>query len=360
MISEQAPSTSLAGDGSDVIEISDPSRLPARPAVTVVMNTYDHAPYLPQAVEGVLAQSTSFPIELIISEDCSRDGTREIAMQFQARRPELVRIVTGPANVGGPRNFRRAIARARGRYIALCEGDDFWIDPSKLQRQVSLLDSDPGIGAVHSEFSHLAYIRGRWRTLERFQKCFRGHIEEGEVFDALVRSNFIQTCTLCLRADLVRSYLQHPLSSRGNPVGDWPLCLFVSANSRIAYIDSPMAVYRKVPGSATNRGAMADIERARRCMSMIEDFCEEYSRPESLLLESHSLAHEHILFTALFHGLPDEFATSLEWLRARVPHRFAAFRWKIAKVLVANPGTRPFLALALRSVRDIKQVRGYT
>jgi glycosyltransferase involved in cell wall biosynthesis len=359
MIGEFSATASGRLVGADVIEFSDPARLVQLPAVTVIMNTFDHAPYIAQAIEGVLAQVAEFGIELIVSEDCSHDATRSVALDFQRRHPQVVRVVTGPANVGGPRNFRRAVAQARGRYIALCEGDDYWVDSTKLSRQVAMLEGDPRLGAVHTEFSHLIYMSGRWRRLERFQSRWRKNVPSGDVLDELIRGNFIQTCTLAVRADLVRTYLRHPLSTRGNPVGDWPLCLFVAANAAIAYIDSPTAVYRKVPGSATNRGATVDIERARLSMQMIEAFGREFGKPEALILESFARAHEHIVILSLVHGLPDDFASSLEWLRSYAPGRFGALRWNLASLLVASPVLGPGLAHALQTKRFVRELIDY-
>lgn len=358
MTAEGSDGTQAAAE-DEVIEFSDLSRLPANPVVTVVMNTYEHAPYLARAVEGVLEQATPFPIELIISEDCSRDGTREIALRLQQENPAIIRVVTGRRNVGGPSNFRRAVGRARGRYIALCEGDDYWCDTSKLRRQVSILEGDPAIGAVHAEFSHLIHLNGKWRILERFHVHYRKAVASGSIFEQLILGNFIQTCTLCIRTVLVREYLQHPLSRRGNPVGDWPLCLFASAHAGIAYIDSPMAVYRRVPGSATNRGPLADIERARRCMAMVDDFCRYYERPQSLASASHARAHQHILYQSIVNGLADEFCSSLRWLEAHDPSEYSTLRWQLLEWLMALGMSRLILASLLKAVIILREFRYY-
>ena len=343
----------------EVIEISDRSRLPDQPVVTVIMNTYDHGPYLSRAVAGVLEQVAPFPIELIISEDCSRDGTREIALRLQREHPEFVRVVTGRQNVGGPNNFRRAIGCARGRYIALCEGDDYWQDSSKLRRQVSIMEEDPATGAVHTEFAHIVFLLGKWRILERFQAHYRDPVASGGVFDQLVLGNFVQTCTLCLRTELVREYLQHPLSSRGNPVGDWPLCMYVSTRAGIAYIDIPTAVYRRVPGSATNRGALANIERARRCMAMIDDFCRFHGRPESLARASHARAHQYIVYQSLANGCADEFASSLQWLKDHDPSQYNTKRWRLVARLMGHGISRQALASFLKTVILLREFRHY-
>src|ERR1039458_1989546 len=117
-------------------ESSDSARLVTNPVVSVIMVTYKHERYLAEAIEGVIRQKTSFPVELLIGEDCSTDGTREIALSYQKRVPEMIRVITSEKNVGMHENFARLIVAARGKYIAFCDGDDFWHRPDKLCRQI--------------------------------------------------------------------------------------------------------------------------------------------------------------------------------------------------------------------------------
>jgi len=129
----------------EYVEIGEPSLLPVKPVVSVLMITYNHEPYIEQAIEAIVAQKTSFPIELIIGEDCSGDATRAKALDAQKRYPHLVRVVHGAKNIGANRNFQRVLSLCRGEYVAVCEGDDYWRDSEKLQKQVNLLASDPNL-----------------------------------------------------------------------------------------------------------------------------------------------------------------------------------------------------------------------
>ena len=104
------------------------------PLISVCMTTYNHAPYLRQAVESVLSQQTSFDFELVLGEDCSTDLTAEICREYAAKYPGRVRLVTGDRNVGWRANYRRTFDACRGKYVAYCDGDDWWTDPCKLQR----------------------------------------------------------------------------------------------------------------------------------------------------------------------------------------------------------------------------------
>src|SRR5574344_2319007 len=120
------------------------------PLLSIVTITYNHEPFIAKTIEGVLMQQVKFPIELIIAEDCSTDGTRAICQQYAEQYPDLIRLITSESNVGAIANERRAMLAARGKYIAFCEGDDYWTDPLKLQKQVDFLESHPDY-SVRSE-----------------------------------------------------------------------------------------------------------------------------------------------------------------------------------------------------------------
>ena len=95
------------------------------PLVSVVTITYNHAPYIAKCIEGVLMQQVDFPIEFIIADDCSTDGTREICEAYAGKNPDLIHILPSEGNVGAVENEQRAFITARGKYIATCEGDDY-------------------------------------------------------------------------------------------------------------------------------------------------------------------------------------------------------------------------------------------
>jgi glycosyltransferase involved in cell wall biosynthesis len=118
------------------------------PIVSVRTSVYNHAPYIRECIESVLMQETDFPFEYIIGEDFSTDGTREIVMEYAEKYPHVIRVVTADKNVGAKANGLRCLQAARGKYIAMCEGDDYWTDVNKLQKQVDVLEANPHLSAV--------------------------------------------------------------------------------------------------------------------------------------------------------------------------------------------------------------------
>ena len=138
----------LAGD-IPCLETSDIARLPKFPLVSVRIVTYNHEKYICECIDSVLAQQTDFEFEIVIGEDCSHDRTRKICFEYQTKYPDKIRILWWHENVsssGG--NGRRTIAHCRGKYIAFLEGDDYWTDPLKLQKQIDMIRAMDSIGCV--------------------------------------------------------------------------------------------------------------------------------------------------------------------------------------------------------------------
>lgn len=110
--------------------------------VSVCLITYNHAKYIKEAIESVLIQNVNFEWELIIADDFSTDGTREIILDYKNRFPNIIKLILQPSNVGPQKNWLSLLAAADSKYIAYFEGDDYWIDSNKLQRQVDFLEKN--------------------------------------------------------------------------------------------------------------------------------------------------------------------------------------------------------------------------
>ena len=123
--------------------------------VSVCSITYNQAPYIRQCIDGILMQKTNFKYEVIIHDDCSTDGTTEIIREYAEKYPDL--IVPIFQSVNQYQNGNRSIMatfvypKARGKYIAICEGDDYWTDPLKLQKQVDFLEEHPDYGMCYTK-----------------------------------------------------------------------------------------------------------------------------------------------------------------------------------------------------------------
>jgi glycosyltransferase involved in cell wall biosynthesis len=216
------------------------------PTVSVCMTTYNHAPYIAQAIESVLAQRTSFGVELIVGEDCSTDSTAEICRRYAEQYPERVRIVSSETNVGWRANYRRTIAAARGKYIALCDGDDWWSDPTKLQSQVEALEAAPECAMCYT------------RSERRADTSGESHIyPAGEChtsFEDMLRLNTAENSTTVAKREVVERYYAEvrPDMHPEWLTDDLPMWLWVSAHYPICYIDRVTATHRILATSVSH------------------------------------------------------------------------------------------------------------
>lgn len=127
--------------------------------VSVIVPTYQHAPFIAHCLDGILGQKTDFPVEVLVGEDESIDGTREICQRYAAAHPERIRLFLRSRKdvmviLGRPTgraNLLDLLAASRGTYVALCEGDDYWTDPLKLRKQVDALETDPGAAGCFTD-----------------------------------------------------------------------------------------------------------------------------------------------------------------------------------------------------------------
>ena len=207
------------------------------PKVSVAICTYNHEKFIAQAIEGVLMQETSFPIELVIGEDCSTDGTRAILRKYAQTHPNIVRPLLHKRNVGGGTNFTSVLATCRGEYIAFLDGDDYWTDTRKLEIQVRFLEEHPECAMCHHRVSYVD--DESQRLVSEFPPEERRR--EQCSADLLAKGNFIQTCSLMTRKELIPDLTDDFMRLK---LGDWPLCVLLGLHGSIGYIDKNMATYR--------------------------------------------------------------------------------------------------------------------
>ena len=213
--------------------------------VTVSLTTYNHFPFIAQAIESVLMQETSFDFELLIGEDDSPDGTRQIVIDYQARYPGRIRLfLNDRKNVvyvngkpTGKWNFANNIRNSRGEYIALLDGDDYWTSPLKLQKQVDFLEHNRDCALCF----HNVRILDEADPARQDLHCIQPMRAKYGIED-LLRGNFMHTASVMFRS---RLFGDLPSWFFQCPIGDWPLHVLNAQHGRIGYLDEVMAVYRK-------------------------------------------------------------------------------------------------------------------
>ena len=223
-----------------------------KPLVSVHMITYNHAQFICQAIDGVLNQRTTFQIEIVIGEDCSTDGTKEIVFKYQQKYPEIIRIVTSEKNVGMSANFVRTLNACKGKYIAFCEGDDYWTDPLKLQKQVDIMESEPDCAVcVHNA----TILQGSKETLH-WPDIKKPKYTLNEVF----RNYFIATNSILLRAKWLWRVLPDWFFELPGSAG--PIVYYACKHGYLRTINETMSVYRKHAGGV--HSSLTQIEQINK------------------------------------------------------------------------------------------------
>lgn len=210
--------------------------------LSVFVVTYNQEKYIRQCLDGILIQQVDFDYELVIGEDHGSDGTRAICEEYAAKYPQ-VRLLPLMERLGIAGNWKRVLKECKGEYIALCEGDDYWIDPKKMQKQVDILDSNQEIGYVFSN-CYGEKITGErfdwWKTNKHYDPPI---LPLSDLHYILGHGIMPTTQTVCLRSSCLPDSL--PDFMKGHLYADLILLVVVTqAGCKIAYIDEPLAVYR--------------------------------------------------------------------------------------------------------------------
>jgi glycosyltransferase involved in cell wall biosynthesis len=205
--------------------------------VSVLVMTYNHARFIAQALDGVLGQDTRFPYEILISEDASTDGTRDIVLDYQRRYPAQTRLLLSEHNIRSNRVVARGIEAARGEYVALLDGDDYWTARDKLAQQVAFLDAHPECAVCfhNATVVHEDGSRAPWNWTPPDQKRI-------STLEDIWLGNFIATCSTMFRRGLFGTL--PAWYDALFPITDWPLHILNAEHGAIGYLDEVMAVYR--------------------------------------------------------------------------------------------------------------------
>ena len=219
--------------------------------VSIVCTTYNQESFIGQAVESFLAQILSVPYEIIIHDDASTDGTREILRNYAERYPQRITVIQQNSNIysTGQRVFDVALSYAKGEFIAPCEGDDFWCDPLKLHKQLVFLTENSDFGAV---FTDTNVLNQTTQSTALSHDASRGfNPPTGDVKADLVRGNPYKSCSVLLRALALNGYQVHADFLKAKML-DYILWLHVASNYKIGYLNESMATYRVLPHSASH------------------------------------------------------------------------------------------------------------
>ncbi len=214
--------------------------------VSVLCTAYNHEQYLRECLDGFISQKTDFPFEVLVNDDCSADATAAVIREYASKYPEIIRPFYQKENLfsrlGMPGLFEKVFyPNARGRYIALCEGDDKWCDCEKLQRQVDFLEAHPDYSAcVHNTVLHFCAEPDADRPLIA---------EKGDRdvdFETVVTgmSNAFHTSSILARREYIISPPDFHYVAGSYGFTDYAIGLWLTMNGKVRFLDREMSVYR--------------------------------------------------------------------------------------------------------------------
>jgi len=193
---------------SQKVEVKEyPNQVKNEPLVSVCVQAYQHVNFIKDCLEGILMQKTNFEFEILLRDDASTDGTAEICKDYASKYPDLINLLAYEENQFSQdvRPFIDNVRRARGKYIALCEGDDYWTDPYKLQKQADFLKANPEYGMVYSNVKYVDVVNAEI-TPSKYHRVRQSALKNGYMFYDYLKGNFsIMTNTVLFRADLIKT-----------------------------------------------------------------------------------------------------------------------------------------------------------
>ncbi|MBP5430702.1 glycosyltransferase [Ruminococcus sp.] len=251
----------------------------AAPLVSIRCITYNHGDYIGQALDGFLSQKTTFPFEVIVHEDASPDNTADVIREYEAKFPHIIRPVYEKENMfsKGDGTISKIInPMIRGKYVAYCEGDDYWIDENKLQKQIDFLEANPDYGMCYTNFNiyHQNTGETEYDILNTKSKEFRS---EYTLEEWVVNRGYTAPMTWVLRKELFDKYKRIPSCD-----GSFVMFSYFLASAKVyCFKDDVTAVYRVLGESASHtRSAKKYYSRVTNLLSTQEKLVEKYGLPE--------------------------------------------------------------------------------
>ncbi len=232
------------------------------------MITFNQRHYIGKAIKGVISQKVSFPIQLVICDDASTDGTPEIIRQWKEKYPDIIEYSQNPANLGLAGNYIKALGMCKGKYVAMCDGDDYWFCRTKLQRQVDYMESHPECALTYHRVINYYEDTGEKRLSNG-----GGAATQSTTAAQLAKHNTITNMSVMYRASLV-DLRNLPGWLKDVRLVDYPLHLMYASKGTVHYMAKPMGVYRKSEGVWTHA---AKVQRLRMALDVRINMMRELS-----------------------------------------------------------------------------------
>lgn len=256
-----------------------------KPLVSICCICYNQSTFLRKCLDGFVMQKTNFEYEILIFDDASNDNSQDIILEYSKKHNNIITFLQTEnqwsKNVYGLINF--LLPAAKGRYIAMCEGDDYWTDPLKLQKQVDFLEANPDYALVFHKVKLYNEITQKFE-----EDDLNISTKEVTTLQDLLKGNYIRTASAVLRYS---KKLQPSVEKLKDVTpGDWLLYTIIASTGKIRYIDQEMAVYR-----ISNTGVWSTIDNKQRkyCKEILNgyEFLYKFLNKEDYAIVYHSHMH---------------------------------------------------------------------
>lgn len=239
--------------------------------VSIICATYNHELYIREAIEGFLMQETSFPFELIIHDDVSTDATREIIREYVSKYPRLIKVILQDENTysRGASPLIRSLLDAKGKYIALCEGDDYWVDAYKLEKQYSAINDNPGCTIV----SHRVDIKDDTINTQLY-KPYEKYNRDTYKFEDVLKEHFIPSLSIFFKKSAFP--IVDPFYLKGIISRDITIELILLRSGFGVHLTDKMGTYRQHDSSITrkSRGCREIYNQYVRMLDVVAQWVE--------------------------------------------------------------------------------------
>jgi glycosyltransferase involved in cell wall biosynthesis len=275
------------------------------PLVSVSVITYNHEKYIRQCLDGILMQNVNFPYEVLVHDDASPDGTADIIREYEAKYPDIIQPIYQTENQysQGRSVSKFNFDRARGKYLAFCEGDDYWTDSGKLQKQVDFLEAHPEyIACVHrvqviDEFGDLNQMSwfARYYDTSDYTLSDAQNLKLGLGCAGHLSTLVCQNIFLTLQRHIYENYL------KCNATGDTKLSLLLTLNGTIRRLDDTMSVYRHITSGGTSWSAQ-QTRRQNACLAASSRLNEliQFAKTSYGVALNYSDHEKHITITSMY------------------------------------------------------------
>lgn len=303
--------------------------------VSIRCATYNHAPYIHQCLDGFIMQKTNFRFEVIVHDDASTDGTADIVREYAAKYPDIIKPMFEESNqysVNQEAMNERINLRLTGKYIAICEGDDYWISPEKLQKQVTYMENHPECTMTCHRAQLLSQKIGK---IVGEQYCMNndGILDPKDIINRT--GLYIPTCSLLFKKNLWDNY---PHYCQNCNVGDYPLQITAAMKGQVYYFNINMGVYRiENTMSWAGRQKFHSIDPHRLhivCaqMEMFKGFAADYPQYKKVYEEKIA---EHVLKNMPSWRFPRMTSTYLRSFQDEI--KSFSFKWRVCLLIHRLP-----------------------